>query len=179
MSHVTCHSHMSHALVNQWSRPAAAARTLGALLTNFPPEVPAKLRRPLYKQYVYVPCETRDIVWRKTFEESHRKMGAAAAGLAGRLGTRPPSRGSPRFFSHQRSLVFHGGIHLSMPLRSPERWIDHPVFADVAAGIRTRCGREVKREVNRAEARWEQSSKKKSTQRRGAAPARAWRGTLT
>ena len=50
-------------------RPGSSALA-AALLTTFPPRVPSKLRRPSHEHHVHLSCEARNIVWRKTFEES-------------------------------------------------------------------------------------------------------------
>ena len=50
-------------------RPGSSA-VAAALLTTFPPRVPSKLRRPSHEHHVHLSCESRNIVLRKTFEES-------------------------------------------------------------------------------------------------------------
>ena len=50
-------------------RPGSSALA-AALLTTFPPRVPSKLRKPSHEHHVHLSCEARNIVWRKTFEES-------------------------------------------------------------------------------------------------------------
>ena len=55
---------------SRFSRRPGSSAVAAALLTTFPPRVPSKLRRPSHEHHVHLSCEARDIVRRKTFEES-------------------------------------------------------------------------------------------------------------